>query len=342
MPYLIDNMANWWDLKRPWLQMMGAAPPVVAPFPLRSPEWIQPLELSPVWWNDIEALPPLPAQVVTPTMPHRPEWNEMSSDLSTYSYWTQQKSSAIAAAFNPPRKIYPLPEPLPDLGISWWELPRRSLYHPALVTVTTAQLGNYRVQNAIAGYNVYLGAGVLPDLTTAPAVFSASLPFNVALTPPGLGTQTYYILVRQQDVYGIESQNQYCSTFTIDTSGNLVMPALLAPTNLNVFQGTAGKLRVMAAYPGAASDQFPASSWKVWINTVLPNPGVDTPTAIVAVSGVNLILNAGPYSPGLLYVMVALFRATGGALSPTVYTTITINGPPAELIAVPSGFDVES
>lgn len=214
---------------------------------------------------------------------------------------------------------------------------RRRVFGVLPSTYTVSRSGGYRVQNNIAGYNVYIGVNALPDLTQVPT-YSATLPISIATTPPGAGTKTYYVLVCAQDNYGLVSVNQYCSTITIDHTGAQVLPPVTTPTNLTLLPQAGGYVRVMAQYPGFAYDPYPATTWKVWIGSSPPNPAVDTPAAIVAISNV-LGVSIGVLSPGTYYAAVGLYRATDTALSTTLTGTVVLPTIPTEPVAVPTGWD---
>lgn len=203
----------------------------------------------------------------------------------------------------------------------------------------SAHSGLYRVQNNIAGYNVWVGIGSLPDLTQPPTLLSATLPISVPLTPPISGTQTFYILVTAQDHYGLNSQNQQYTVFTIDSTGGLFKPDIVAPQALSLWPQSGGAIRIMATYPAASSDAFPADVWRIWIDTVMPNPMM-TPTLTTGVNGRNLIINSAEQSPGTYYVMVALFRSSDSFQSPAIVAQVVVPTGPPEVAAVPSGFDL--
>jgi hypothetical protein len=206
-------------------------------------------------------------------------------------------------------------------------------------TVGAAECGIFRVQNnSLVGYNVYVGVNALPDLSQPPAAFSATLPISIPETPPGSGTKSFYVIVRAQDSYGLESQNQYPTVITISSSGGLLLPAIPAPQNLSVFARPNGYFKVRVTYSTANTDEYPATAWKVWAGTTLPNPLVDTPVVAVAVEGIPMIVSIGPFSANTYYVMVGLSRAADGASSPTIYTTAVLSPTPNKPIPVPSGY----
>ncbi len=203
----------------------------------------------------------------------------------------------------------------------------------------TSQQGRSRIANAIAGYNVYVGSGALPDLTQPPSQFSATLPIYVSVTPPLVGTLTFFVLVRAQNQYGIESQNSRYTTITINSAGALVRPTVPIPQSLGIFQQVAGGLKILAAYPTVASDLYPATVWKVWAGLAPPDPTVDIPVMVQAVKGKLLSVSFGIFAPGdLVYVKVGLYRQIDMALSPTLDGQITILAMPIVPIPVLSGY----
>lgn len=207
-----------------------------------------------------------------------------------------------------------------------------------LLTITSAQLGNYRVQNSIEGWNLWIGSAALPNLTLPPTQFSATLPFSYTLTVPGAGTLKYYVLVTKQDLYGLNSQNQNYTTITIDSLGNLVLPPIPTPTGLLLTPQPGGKIRVMASYPGYGEDAYPATNWRVWIGLTPPNPLIDAPTLSTTVGGRLFSTDIAGYVANTYFVAVALYRSGDSAQSVALTGSVTIPAVPGEVIAVPSGF----
>jgi len=209
-----------------------------------------------------------------------------------------------------------------------------------IMTVTNAQRGRYRIQNQIEGWNLWVGSGALPNLTGSPTQFSATLPFNYVLTLPGSGNLTYYLLVTKQDLYGLNSQNQYYTTITIDSSGNLVLPPVTPPQGLQLYPRPNGTIRVLAAYPGYGLDAYPATAWRVWIGSSPPNPLSDPPTLTQNITGKALLADIAGYTPGTYYAAVALYRQTDNTQSTALTGTVILPNNPNELTAVPSGFQI--
>jgi len=317
-------------------------------------------------WQEWEAYTELPyVQWFVPAKPATKQASQRWDALPDYVFTSFEQSKRWPT----PVQYIPTPDPpplrqrsqqlyfdLPDFNSIWFEqvafFPRRQplpssfttsqegVYGIGVTIIMSAQAGDFRIQNNIEGYNVYIGSGSLPDLTQPPTTFSPSLPISVTLTPPVSGTESFYILVTKQDTYGLNSQNQYFTVITLDSSGNQVLPSIAIPQDLTLTNIADNKIRVMASYPTVSSDQYPANKWKVWAGLTPPDISSDTPVAIVNVNGKILAINIGPYSAGdLVYVVVALFRTTDSALSPVTSGTITIASPPSTVIAVPSGWE---
>lgn len=200
--------------------------------------------------------------------------------------------------------------------------------------------GGSRIQNAIAGYNVYVGTDALPDLTAPPEAFSATLPIAVPITPPGAGTTDFYVIVRKQDHYGLESQNQQAQIIVVDDTGALVRPPIKQPVDVEVFVAdNATAIKINAHYPTVGVDAYPANKWRLWVATSPPSVA-DPTTAQVDVNGTDVQIKVSPYSASTQYVMIALYRTTDGAVSPTVTTLLVIPAAPAKPSPVPSGYQV--
>lgn len=208
-------------------------------------------------------------------------------------------------------------------------------------TTFNGRYGYYRVQNlSKRGFNVYVGSGVLPDLTIAPTAFSSTLPILIPNPPPVFGQQTYYVVVREQDSYGVESQNQQPLTITIDNNANTILPVLNPPVALLSIPQPSTAIRVLAKYPTLAQDQYPADKWKVWINTAPPDPTVDIPTEIVNVAAGSFLSNIGSYASGTYYVAVALYRTADGQQSAAISGTIVVPAVPSAPLPVHSGHQI--
>lgn len=205
-----------------------------------------------------------------------------------------------------------------------------------------SEFGQSRVQNlALVGYTVYVGNGSLPNLSLPPTAFSATLPINIPTAPPGVGTATYYVIVRKRDAYGLESQNQQALTITIDSSGNTIYPPIAIPQGVGASVFVDSYIGVRGIYPNVNVDQHPADVWRIWINTVPINPAVDTPTGTVSVGSEGLLFkSASPYAPGTYNIAVALYRTSDGAQSPAVFMTLVVPVNPLQPNPVLSGYEL--
>ena len=314
------------------------------PPPLHSQRWDALPDYNGQWWEQFRHQP-IPVTYLPPPPLLNPQHSQRIESLPVFDSWWEQfrhQPKPITFIPNPPptKQGSQRFDPLPEYNYQWWEEQRNPSLLSFYTSILATQGGRYRINNAIAGYNVYIGTGSLPNLAAAPAVFSATLPISIPLTPPVSGTKTFYILIQAQDSYGLQSQNQYYSTVTIDSTGGLVLNPLSSPANLSLIQQPGGYIMVMASYPAVDTDYTPATLWYIWVKSTLPVPGVDTPVLIVPVSGQFLGAVVGPETAGTWYVMVGLFRAADGSISPTIYNTVVVNGTPAEVDAIPSGWQL--
>lgn len=203
----------------------------------------------------------------------------------------------------------------------------------------THRVGDYRVKG-IPGFNIYVGYGSLPDLTLAPTQFSISLPIYVSHPPPISGQQTIYVVVREKDSFGLESQNQQPLTVIIDLNGNTILPDLPIPLGVAAAPEKNSAIRVMARYPAFSQEQHPADVWRIWINTVPPDPLVDIPTATKNVNGANLSEDVLSYAAGTYYIAVALYRTADGKQSLAGTTIVVVPLIPDEPDPVHSGAQI--
>jgi len=258
-----------------------------------------------------------------------------------HGWWQQRRTRPIPETFLPGPPVLNPPHdqryfPQPEWADVWWQQRRFSFPPPITaitsrklglygvqVSVQSRKLGNYRIKNDIDGYVLYLGEDALPNLDGTPDAFSATLPFNLAVTPPVSGTKTVYAVVRKRDSYGLESQNQNAKVFVIDSAGNLVLPPIPAPVGLRLIARAGGMIEVRATYPGWQTDDYPADLWKVWVDTVTPDTS-DPVSATADVTGSTVGVLAGPYVPGDYFVSVGLYRTADTSLSPVVTGTVTL------------------
>jgi hypothetical protein len=199
----------------------------------------------------------------------------------------------------------------------------------------SGQGGGYRVQNAIEGYVAWVNAGSPPDLTQPPGYFSATLPFAISTPAPGSGSTTYYVVVAYRDSYGLISPNQYTQTITVTAAGHLTLPPVAAPAALSLYPRAGDTVRLLTSYAGFQSDPYPADVWKVWAGSVVPNPSVDTPVLTTPVSGPLLAANFGPFTPGVLYFAVGLYRTGDASLSSVTSGSVVVADVPPPPIPLP-------
>jgi hypothetical protein len=160
----------------------------------------------------------------------------------------------------------------------------------------------------------------------------------VAITPPGVGTKTLYVVTRKQDQYGLESQNQFVKMFKIDTAGELVRLPLSSPQGLQLSEMSGGYVRVICTYPAINDEDDPPSHWRVWAGTTEPDTVLDAPVVTSAMTNMVLVAQVGPFSPGTIHVKVAAYRNLDTTLSAVLYDTIDLSETPDQPLAVRSGY----
>jgi hypothetical protein len=230
-----------------------------------------------------------------------------------------------------------------------WQAPPHRL-PPSIFSITVSQEGYYRVLNTFSatngsseagyyrvandsnlGYVVYIGTGQMPDFTQAPAGGGSSLPLSLPipfLPPVGL-TQTFYVVVRSRDAYGLESVNQRPTLITVDHAGNWILPPVTDPINLKAIPQAGGGIRVLAQYTNSSTDQYPADTWQLWIESSPPDTSVDPVTDTKTVNGANLNDLVTGFVPGTYYVVVRLLRTLDGQTSDPLSTTVVVPVVPA-------------
>lgn len=210
------------------------------------------------------------------------------------------------------------------------------IYNPA----SRVCVGECGIHNDLAvGYNVYVGVNTLPDLSV-PTLFTNTLPASIPYASPGMGSDTYQVLIREVDSFGLESRNQKSLTVKVDSAGTQLLTPITPPTNLTLYEQKGGGVRILATYPGYGRDTEPATLWKVWAG-ISPPSTVDAPVITAKVSSISFATTLGSYTPGIVHFLVALYRARDDSLSATLTGTITISQAPEEVEAVPSGFQAE-
>lgn len=252
----------------------------------------------------------------------------------------------------PSQQLYFQP---PDFNDVWWRQRRISPIPVGSVVIVGTHLGlsgiynefsgviqsgGFRIANDIAGYNVWVGEDALPDLSGTPDSFSQTLPFSIPITPPVSGIKVLYVVVTEQNQYGLNSVNQTPTIIRIDSLGEQILPALDTPQNLGLIPQTGGMLRVLAGYRAFTSDEYPADVWRIWVDTVPPNPLADDPTAEVDVEFKTIRAEIGPLAAGTYHVAVALYRSEDDHQSEAITGIVDIPELPERPDAVPGGFEI--
>jgi hypothetical protein len=236
------------------------------------------------------------------------------------------------------------PYPQPQSWTSWFPgqvpfiRPRRGLVQS---TFTVIRCGECCIHNeSVRGYNVYIGVNQLPDFT-APTSFSTILPVSLPYAAPGVGTDTYYVVVRKVNSLGLESVNQVSMLVVVNSSGDHVLTPVSDPVNLRLIEQADRLVRVLATYPGYSQDSSPATTWKVWAGLTTPNPAVDLPIYTQTVTGSILAINLAGSAGDTLHVAVGLYRDQDDSLSGVITGTITLSIDPDRVEVVPSGYEEE-
>lgn len=135
--------------------------------------------------------------------------------------------------------------------------------------------GRYRVaRTASVGYGVWVGVGAAPDLTAAPDETFTSFPHTTSLSLSN--DETYHVVVRARNQWGLWSQNITASIIEVDGGGTAVEGRPDAPANIIVTQNSDNEARVAAVYD-AGADDYPADLLVVWVDDAAPD-GTGTPS----------------------------------------------------------------
>lgn len=178
---------------------------------------------------------------------------------------------------------------------------------------SSRQKGRYRAEElSKQGYLIYIGYGALPDLSLPANAFSPALPTSVPITPPEVGTEEIFVVVRSRNSYGLVSQNQKPSSLTVDSAGNEELGPITAPDKVEISCITDDGFLVSANYSGYFSDRNRGDVWEVYLKAgEVPVPGVDEPAAVGDVKGAEMQSAIGPYpETGITYYLVIGVRRT--------------------------------
>jgi len=206
---------------------------------------------------------------------------------------------------------------------------------------TQKYYGLYRIAEAAAAlYSIWKGTDARPTLTAAATATHTSLPFTIAAAPPVSGTRDYYFVTRYTDTYGLTSYNTYAHKITVDSAGNQLNATITPPVNTTLTEIGSGYVRLKSQY-NRGVDASTANYFRYYVTTtgVDPDPGVDTPTAVLmgvgnGISGQRFLnVELGPYDYGTdLRVLVTSYRSSDTTESDnTTATTTTVSmvEPPA-------------
>ncbi len=186
-----------------------------------------------------------------------------------------------------------------------------------------------RADTDLGKYEIRLGIDEEPDLSTAPDETSPTLPFSVALTPPGSGEREYYGVVSRRDYYDLMSLNLFSRKVSIDSEGAEVVVHPSSPTNVIVTNSAGSELAVTAKY-NPNQDDDPADTWLIYTGCGEdPDPEVDAPIETTMVrdrvfgsSQFRLDYDLGPYGFNVdVHVLVRAKRSGDGVESENIVTT---------------------
>lgn len=196
---------------------------------------------------------------------------------------------------------------------------RRAGHPPAWLAYETEISGVYRVaDDSMARYELFIGAGDMPDLSGTPAATSATLPIDLPVAVPASETE-YYVVVLRRNRYGLASLNQYARKIIIDAAGLQVVPLPSSPQNVSLREHRGYYVQVAAEYLHRADGDSRADYWAIYATHtgVDPDPGTDTPTLVKmhAYAPKTMIQhNVGPFAPSAaVRVLVRARRSSDGA-----------------------------
>ena len=208
-------------------------------------------------------------------------------------------------------------------------------------TYSKTAAGIYRAaEDALALYELYVGAGVDPDLTASPDATSTTLPFTHALAAAGVGlTIEYRLTALQRNKYGFLSNVNLPAyrTVEINDGGTQVTSPPSAPENIAVTAQAAGAVQAQADYGFYEDGANKANNWRIYAKVGSdPVPGVDAVTATVAMgylseSAVPLDNTFGSYTTGqVVHVLIRTYRS-GDTTESTNTTAIQVTADAAGL-----------
>jgi hypothetical protein len=294
---------------------------------------------------------PAPRQTISfipPVIPYQPGPHPLLwLDLPSFDFF-QQPAARQTITYVPP-VVTPYTGVLHQL--QWFDLPLFDFYQQKRLLVVpyspythfmgVAQLGCCRILNTFAlgaggsqlgisrvgnlgiqGYTVRIGRNAPPDFNAPPDGFGTTLPISVPAAPPLSGTDTLYVVVRNRNQYGLESQNQQAILLQLSSTNVMTLPPVAAPTNVTFTQRPAGKVQVTAQYT-QYEEVNAADIWQLWVSAVPIVPG-SAPSVNMPVTGFNFNQLLTGFTAGVTYYLgLGLFRSADAAQSPMATATFT-------------------
>lgn len=177
----------------------------------------------------------------------------------------------------------------------------------------------YRVaDDGLAGFEVYVGEGAMPDFTAPPAATGASLPITWPVPSLAAGeTTVLHVVTRKRNKYGLLSHNQHPTLIEINESALEELGPITAPTVQSVLDGVSGVIKVYARYSSGV-DRSEADSWELYVKEGAdPDPDSDTAVAVATF---------GPSSAGYRWTTTATGLTAGGTYHVLVAVRRTEDG----------------
>jgi len=172
-------------------------------------------------------------------------------------------------------------------------------------TSTQTSVSGFRVaDDNLVGWGLWVGVNKEPDLTANPTAFSSSSPVTHSPTLPATGQLAELNCVaRKRNKYGLWGFNVLSRKVTVNHLGAEDLGPVTAPYDVAVYDYSAGYIRVLATYSGAA-DRNPADRWECYVSTTAadPTPGVSATASASTMSfgfgQAGLAVTVGPYTAG--------------------------------------------
>lgn len=194
------------------------------------------------------------------------------------------------------------------------------------VTYNETLAGLYRIAvDARQRYELHIGVGSAPDVTTTPNETFTSLPYTTTYT--FAAGNTYYLVTNSRNKFDLVSQYETPTVLSIDGSGDEIAQAPSTPEIQSWTAGAGGTFVLKAVYYHANdADDVKAEEWLIYTtyNGVAPDPGVDTPT-VVSLTNNDVVTYLEWTSPAQSNgttgkVLIRVRRDTVSSASSDVYT----------------------